>query len=69
MVILRELILKIFLKSATIFGYVPDDVPFEDFHERTSLQRAYKKFLTDGNMPGQGVGAFIYAVVNKKILK
>ena len=52
-----------------IFGQVDEDVPFENFPERTSLQRAYKKFLTDGNMPGQGLGVFIYDGENKKILK
>ena len=51
-----------------IFGYVPDDVPFENFPERTSLQRAYKKFLADGNMPGQGIGAFVYDYEIKRIL-
>ena len=51
-----------------IFGQVDEDVPFENFPEKTSLQRAYKKFLLDGNMPGQGIGVFVYDGESKKIL-
>lgn len=51
-----------------IFGYMEDDEPLENFPEKTSLQRAYKKFLLDGNMPGQGIGVFVYDPENKKIL-
>lgn len=51
-----------------IFGYVAEDAPFENLPDRTSLQRAYKKFLLDGNMPGQGKGIFVYDGENKKIL-
>lgn len=51
-----------------IFGQVDEDVPFENFPEKTSLQRAYKKFLLDGNMPGQGIGVFVYDGENRRIL-
>lgn len=51
-----------------IFGQVDEDVPFENFPEKTSLQRAYKKYLSDGNMPGQGIGIFVYDGENRRIL-
>lgn len=51
-----------------IFGQVDEDVPFENFPERTSLQRAYKKYLADGNVPGQGIGIFAYDGENRRIL-
>ena len=51
-----------------IFGYMAEDDPFENLPEKTSLQRAYKKFLLEGNMPGQGIGVFVYDSKNKKIL-
>ncbi len=51
-----------------IFGYMAEDEPFENLPEKTSLQRAYKKFLLDGNMPGQGIGVFVYDAKKKEIL-
>ncbi len=51
-----------------IFGQVDEDVPFENFPEKTSLQRAYKKFLLEGNTLGQGIGIFVYDGENRRIL-
>ncbi len=65
-IILRED--EIRLDLWRIFGYMAEDEPFENLPEKTSLQRAYKKFLLDGNMPGQGIGVFVYDSINKKIL-
>ncbi len=65
-IILRED--EIHLDLWRIFGYMAEDEPFENLPEKTSLQRAYKKFLLGGNMPGQGIGIFVYDAVNKDTL-
>jgi hypothetical protein len=33
---------------------------FKDYPEDSSLRRAYKKFLLDGNRTGSGYGVFFY---------
>ncbi len=51
-----------------IFGKIKKGMPFEELPENTSLQRAYKKWLTDGNRHGEGKGFFVYDSVNKDTL-
>ena len=50
-----------------IFGGIALTADFEDLPENSSLQRGYKKWLVNGNFPGEGKGYFVYDSVNKKI--
>lgn len=43
------------------------DLPLEDLPEKTSLQRAYKKWLCDGNKAGNGYGIIVFD--GEKILR
>ena len=43
-----------------VFGYVEDGTPYENLPEKSSLQRAYKKWLLDGNLLGMGMGFKVY---------
>lgn len=44
-------------------------LPAEKLPRDTSLRRAYADFLAKNNLPGAGVGFFVYDSVNKIILK
>lgn len=52
-----------------VFGDEAVKGELENLPENSSLQRAYKKWLTDGNFPGEGKGFFVYDVKDRKILK
>ncbi len=51
-----------------IFGDEAAKGELENLPENSSLQRSYKKWLLDGNFPGEGKGFFVYDGENKKIL-
>ena len=51
-----------------IFGGVAFTADFKELPENSSLQRGYKKWLVEGNLPGEGKGYFMYDSANKKII-
>ena len=51
-----------------IFGDEAAKGELKNLPENSSLQRSYKKWLLDGNMPGEGKGFFVYDSANRKIL-
>ena len=42
-----------------VFGK-DSDLPLEQLPEKTSLQKAYKKWLVDGNKAGHGYGIIVF---------
>ena len=49
-----------------VFGHYTD-FPLEEWPEDTSLRKAYKKWLTDGNPTGHGCGVIVFD--GEKILR
>ena len=52
---------------------MPNETPYEDLPEDTSLRRAYKKHLLAGGEPGEQMGLFLFdgkAIYNQaKVIK
>ncbi len=40
--------------------YKPNDTPFDDLPENTTLQRNFKKYLKEGNYIGVGIGMLVF---------